>query len=306
MKPTPTPLRYPGGKGWLSYYVENFISFNKLDVDILVEPFAGSAAISISLLKKKIVDQAYISELDPLVVAFWKAVINKNSELMEHVSSMTVNLETWYYMRNYLKEELTPRSDIVELAGAFLFLNRTNYSGIVNSGPLGGKKQKSKYKIDCRFNKARILEKIESMGDLEGRMHVHQVDGLSFMKQMSLRNPDNKVFYIDPPYYRAGKILYRNYFNDEDHRRLSYFLRTLDLPWLLSYDDSEFIKGLYEEKMSSPVYTDYQSGHYKKGIMELLISNYLIPPLAPMIYVEQQNSISNSPKSLSHKIGIPE
>ena len=68
MRPTPTPLRYPGGKAWLTNYVESFIRYNRLNVDTIVEPYGGSAAISIRLLQRGIVNQAFISETDPLIV----------------------------------------------------------------------------------------------------------------------------------------------------------------------------------------------------------------------------------------------
>ena len=302
MKPTPTPLRYPGGKAWLRNYVESFISFNKLNVDTLIEPYAGSAAMSMGLLQRGIVKQAYISEMDPLIVAFWKTALERNDELVEYVTSFEVNLDYWHLFKKYLDTDEMTKHNELELAGAFLFLNRTNYSGIINAGPLGGKGQKSIYKIDCRFNKTRIVKKISAIAQLEGKLHVVESDGLKFMKKMATASDEGQLFYVDPPYYGAGKILYRHYFDDKNHIELSNFLKSLDLPWLLSYDNAEFIKKLYEGNESSPVYTDYQSGHFKKGVKELLISNRLIPPFAPMVSFEQRNVRNESPSKREIKI----
>lgn len=300
MKPTPTPLRYPGGKAWLAHYVEKFISFNKLEVDTLVEPFAGGAAVSITLLQKSIIEQAYISEIDPLIVAFWEATLNRTEELIEIVLSMSVDLETWHYMRGYLQEKSTTNLDVVELAAAFLFLNRTSYSGIIKAGPLGGKDQRSRYKINCRFNKPRIAKKIEAIGELKGRLNVIKSDGLELMEKMASSRFESIVFYVDPPYYGAGKDLYRHYFTDKEHIELSVFLESVDKPWLLSYDNADFIKELYKHKTKSPIYTDYQSGHFKKGVKELLISNYLIPPLAPEVTLSKwQSNVPGSTHSES-------
>ena len=278
MRPTPTPLRYPGGKAWLTNYVESFICYNRLNVDTIVEPYGGSAAISIRLLQRGIVNQAFISETDPLIVAFWKTVIERNKELIEYVNSYEVNLDTWHLFKRYISTNEMPKHNEIELAGAFLFLNRTSYSGILKAGPLGGKNQASKYKIDCRFNKIAIAKKISEIARLEDKIHIVESDGLEFMKKMATASVNNSLFYVDPPYYGAGKLLYRQYFKDQDHVNLSHFLKSFNLPWLLSYDNAEFIKNLYEGSESSSVYTDYQSGHFKKGVKELLISNKPIPP----------------------------
>jgi DNA adenine methylase len=171
-----------------------------------------------------------------------------------------------------------PKHNEIELAGAFLFLNRTSYSGILKAGPLGGKNQASKYKIDCRFNKIAIAKKISEIARLEDKIHIVESDGLEFMKKMATASVNNPLFYVDPPYYGAGKLLYRHYFEEQDHVNLSHFLKFFNLPWLLSYDNAEFIKNLYEGSQSFFVYTHYHSGHFKKGVKELLISNKPIPP----------------------------
>ena len=170
MRPTPAPLRYPGGKAWLTNYVESFIHYNRLNVDTIVEPYGGSAAISIRLLQRGIVNQAFISETDPLIVAFWKTVIERNKELIEYVNSYEVNLDTWDLFKRYISTNEMPKHNEIELAGAFLFLNRTSYSGILKAGPLGGNNQKSKYNIDCRFNKTAIVKKISGIARLEGKI----------------------------------------------------------------------------------------------------------------------------------------
>ncbi len=293
MKPSVTPLRYPGGKTWLLDYVKEFLKFHRLEPIALVEPYAGSASISIGLLRVGLVQEAFISEKDPLIVAFWNAVLENNDELIEYVSTLEISMDTWFSSKKYLSYDSAEKYSTIELAGAFLFFNRTNYSGIIKGGPLGGKRQESSYKLDCRFNRKRIMEKIRNLQGLEGRLHVSESDGIDFMEKMAMNGPEEMIFYIDPPYYGAGKNLYRYYFTDKEHEELSAFLTTLELPWLLSYDDAEFIKALYKKKTKFPVYTDYQSGYLKKDVKELLISNYIIPPIAPKTLIESQ------PQSLS-------
>ena len=291
MKPSVTPLRYPGGKTWLLGYVRKFIEFHKLESLTVIEPYAGSASISIGLLNNNIVDRAYLCEKDPLIVAFWNAILKHNDELVESLRLLEVSLDTWHSFKKYLSREAAEKFNIQDLALAFLFYNRANFSGIINAGPLGGKKQISQYKIDCRFNKERLVKKIKKLGEFTDRIQVVLGDGVQFMKStLSSSDIDNLFFYVDPPYYNAGKVLYRHYFTEKDHTDLSDFLKSLDSPWLLSYDDSEIIKSLYRANTTSPVYTDYQSGHFKKGVKELLISNRLIPPFSPEVSYDKQAS----------------
>ena len=288
MKPTVTPLRYPGGKTWLFEYVKEFLHFHELESKIVVEPYAGSASISVGLLRGNLMKEAYIGEKDPIIVSFWNAVLTRNDELVEYISTLEVTMETWFALKKYLSPTSTTNYDIVEVAGAFLFYNRTNYSGIIKGGPLGGKKQLSPYKLDCRFNKERIIERIRGLKGLYGRLHIVESDGLVFMQEMSSKFPEDSFFYVDPPYYGAGKDLYRFYFTDMEHESLSDFLTNLDPPWLLSYDNAEFIRNLYQMRTKFPVYTDYQSGHLKREVKELLISNRIIPPIAPKISHDTQ------------------
>ncbi len=296
MKPAITPLRYPGGKTWLLGYVKEFLHFHNLESKIIVEPFAGSASISIGLLRDNLVKEAYIAEKDPIIVSFWNAVLYRNDDLAEYISTLEVTLDTWFALKKYLSLTSTTNYNQVEVAGAFLFYNRTNYSGIIKAGPLGGKKQRSSYKLDCRFNKRRIIDRIRGLKCLEGRLRVVEKDGLVFMQDMASSIPDDLFLYVDPPYYVAGKNLYRFYFNDEDHVKLSRFLMNLDIPWLLSYDDSVFISDLYKSSRGKmPIYTDNQAGCLKKGVKEFLFSNRVIPPIAPTTkLITERNFITNS------------
>ena len=286
MKPSVTPLRYPGGKTWLLDYAKRFVGFHKIENCVIAEPYAGSASISVGLLHSHLVKEAYINEKDPLLVAFWKAILDHNEELAEYVSSLEVSMDTWFSFRGFL----TPgQHKVIELAGAFLFYNRTNYSGIIKGGPLGGKHQESPYKIYCRFNQKKIVDKIRSLSTLKGRLHITEGDGIEFMKRLEATDPGNLFFYVDPPYYIAGKDLYRYFFTDAEHQKLASFLKSLESPWILSYDNAEFIRNLYADNESSPVYTDYQSGHFKKDVKELLISNRFIPPFTPEVSLKPRN-----------------
>ncbi len=282
MIPSVTPLRYPGSKTWLVGYFKKFLEFNSLEPEIVAEPYAGSGAVAISLLKRGEIEGVFLNEKDPLIVAFWKSVLYHPDELIERIETTEISLVTWKNFRKYLAVDAQRKYSTVDLGFALFFFNRTNFSGIVSGGPLGGQRQQSEYSIACRFKRSYLVEKVRKMGDLGSKIKIFQSDGIRFMRKMKKDTPTREVvYYVDPPYFKSGRDLYRKWFAEEDHIKLSEFLKSFEYPWLLSYDDSEFIKQLYEESRSQPIYADYQAWKYKRNVKELLFSNYVIPPMIP-------------------------
>ncbi|WP_298279512.1 DNA adenine methylase [Ferroplasma sp.] len=277
MNPSVTPLRYPGGKATLINYVEKFLTSNDISVDYILEPYAGTASISIGLLRDNLVSYAYINDADQMVYAFWKTIIDNNTELIEMVNSVDVTLDTWLNYKKYLIDNPLGKYNQKDLAMAFLFLNRTSFSGIIKAGPLGGKKQNSKYGIGCRFNKKRITDKIHFLSQFSDKISIYNHDGIKFMGDM-IKEQSDAFIYVDPPYYKVGKLLYNVYFTQEQHEELANYLKSIEeQPWLLSYNNEEFILNLYSEKHNQEIYLDYHSGHYRTKIKEYVFSNRVTP-----------------------------
>lgn len=281
-----SPLRYPGGKTGLSNYIENVIRINNLIGCDFYEPFAGGSSVSLSLLQKGIIKKAILVEKDPLIYSFWKSVFEFTDELCSKIEDVNVNTDTWNNLC-YLKNIDIPVSSIViDMGFAGLFFNRTNFSGIINAGPIGGQSQEGNYKIDCRFNKKRLVEIISFISLYKDRVDIKWTDGITYLK----KNRDNisckKSFvYIDPPYYQKGKSLYRHYFGNNEHIELANILKSCQFPWLLSYDNCVFINDLYYKTSLDfkrrTLYFDYSVRTSKKG-KEILISNLEIPPIEQM------------------------
>ena len=268
-------------------YIERFILSNKIQPEVIIEPFAGSAAISLGLLALNKVKKALLNDIDPFITSFWRAVFEYNDELVSKIEEVDVTLEMYKLLKQHMREnkQSTNNENIVENALTFLFINRTNFSGIIKGGPLGGIAQRSKYKIDCRFNKKDIVSRIRWLRQFKGRVEVYNEDGIDFLKKIVKQNwSSNLLLYIDPPYYNSGKYLYNYYFTDEEHNQLASLLSMIEQPWLLSYDDSEFIKHLYQR---DNIYTDTcvkirrkcTISSSKRRMVEFLFSNHPLPPL---------------------------
>lgn len=267
-----SPLRYPGSKATFVKVVLNFVSENGLKGKEIIEPYAGSAIVSLSLIANDIVNKATLVERDPLLYSFWKTVFDNTDSFVDQIENVRVNIESWNYFRNFLKLDIPDEDKISELALAALFLNRTNFSGILHSGPVGGRSQISNYSIDCRFNKKEIIQRIQQISVLRDSISVKFDDAINFLNKSSKTVNSNSFFYIDPPYFKQGRKLYRYHYKIVDHKRLSDILKDFNFPWLLSYDRHNFIELLYDD-----FYQNHQSFRYMtkspKREKELVISN---------------------------------
>lgn len=235
-----SPLRYPGGKRKLAPVLADLIEKSDLNVELLVEPFAGGSAVSIALLEAGVVKQVGLSDIDPLIASFWSTVFSDSAcDLVEIMSQTEVTLEEWHRQKS-----LTPATEL-EAAFKCLFLNRTSFSGILRNeaGPIGGKRQDGNNKIDCRFNKKRIGERILELSKLRGRVRFvrcasyREVIGQVKRMKMSKDNPKGVLWYLDPPYFEKASRLYRHSFTEHQHELLREDLDKLEHNWILSYDN---------------------------------------------------------------------
>ncbi|WP_434107947.1 DNA adenine methylase [Paraburkholderia caffeinilytica] len=265
-----SPLRYPGGKASLTRIIEQIVIDHELAGRHLFEPYAGSAAISIALVGDGVCPFASISELDPLLYSFWKTVFSNPSKLIRRIKKTEITLNTWHKLRPLLELDAPDESQLDTLAFAALFFNRTNFSGVIHSGPIGGQTQSSDYSIDCRFNRDELVERIEALSTLGPKFDVQHSDALEVIKRQ--RNKRSVLFYVDPPYYLQGKKLYRYNYRLNGHVALAEALHKAKFPWLLSYDRHDVIENLYEDFHNVDQEFRYSSRVSKKE-SELLITN---------------------------------
>lgn len=289
--PIKNPLRYPGAKSKLYDYIYKLlVSENKIGCTFY-EPFAGSASISLLLLENNFIKKAVLNELDPLLYNFWFSVFNHTDELIQMILNTDITLEKWHEFSKYRDEAYAIDKTPVQIGFAGLFLNRTNFSGILKANPLGGLKQESHYPIDCRFNKNKIINSIEKLSRFRDRIELHNDEAIDFMKQSLRYKRNNTLFvYIDPPYYKEGSNLYRYFYTPEQHASLANYILTKTFPWLISYDDAVEIRNLYSRITPLTIHMDY-SVHTSRKAEELLISNLEIPPLEEFNQLNFENII---------------
>lgn len=240
-----SPLRYPGGKNCIFPFVSNVFYENDLIGINYAEPYAGGAGLALRLLFEGYVDNIYINDLDRSIYAFWISIINRPEEFCDWISKVKVSLLNWRKYKNI--QANANQVGLFELAQSTFFLNRTNISGVIKGGVIGGQKQMGKYKIDVRFNKDDLIQRILRIAQIKNRINVSNLDGLSFINKMN-KKQEQIFIYLDPPYYQKGADLYMNFYSKDDHKKLSKYVHTMKKEWMVSYDNHDFILNLYPDK----------------------------------------------------------
>lgn len=240
-----SPLRYPGGKNCIFSFISNVFYENQLIGVSYAEPYAGGAGLALRLLFEGYVDHIYINDLDRSIYAFWNSVINRPDEFCEWIKDVEVSITNWNKHK-----KIQSRADEVsyfELAKSTFFLNRTNISGIIKGGVIGGRKQRGKYKINARFNKQDLINRIQKIAGIKDRISVSNLEGLFFINKLNQKKEEIFI-YLDPPYYQKGADLYMNFCSKEDHKKLSKQVRKMRKIWMVSYDNHDFILNLYAKQ----------------------------------------------------------
>jgi len=266
---TLSPLRYPGGKAALAGFFGDIIQALGIEHARYIEPYAGGVGAGIALLREGIVKDLVINDIDPAVYAFWKSAVENNDRLVERVASTPLTVAEWQKQREIYRTR--DESDLLKLGFAFFFLNRTNRSGILNAGVIGGQRQDGNYKIDARFNRATLVSRLTAIGGLADRITVSDLDGRTVIQRYA--SDDHAFMYIDPPYVQAGSQLYLNAFDGRDHKALASVVNAVDTAhWLMTYDTAPLIQNLYREQFQCRLELTY-SARYPGRAEELLVAS---------------------------------
>lgn len=237
-----SPLRYPGGKACIYPFMSKLFYENNLIGSDYAEPYAGGAGLALKLLYNEFVNEIHINDLDKSIFSFWNVILNQNLRFCDWIEDVDTSVENWNYFKSV--QQNPSLFNEFELAKSTFFLNRTNISGVIKGGMIGGQEQKGKYKIDARFNKNDLIKRINRIESFKQRINVSNLNGISFIRKMN-RRIDDIFIYLDPPYLQKGADLYMNFYSKKDHSKLANNVDLIKKKWLVSYDNHEFILNLY-------------------------------------------------------------
>ncbi|ELT6818338.1 DNA adenine methylase [Klebsiella pneumoniae] len=272
-----TPLRYPGGKGKLFNFMDKIIGMNKLQDLHYAEPYAGGAGLALKLLFKESASQIYLNDLNLAVYSFWDSVLNRTDELCHMILRTDVTMDEWHFQKSIITNP--ENQDLLQLAFATFFLNRTNRSGILKGGVIGGKNQSGKWKLDARYNKEDLIRRIKLIAEKKNQIHVFNLDANDFITKVIMALPENSLTYFDPPYYVKGKGLYENHYVHEDHVLISTRIQSeIKTPWIVSYDNVLPIRTMYSSAKTLSYGINYSAQERYTGDEVMYFSNGLKYP----------------------------
>lgn len=252
-------LRYPGGKsrGFIHDQIVKHICLH-YDGGRFGELFFGGGGITLTLIKRRVIDNVTIAEKDSALCKLWWAVINNPSKLIEKINEFKPSVSEFLEAKDRVLREKGSAMDA-------LVANRLAHGGRgVKAGPQGGHDQKGKYKIGCRWTPSTLVKGIKELHALFASVDVTFVEG-TYQQVKGL-----DYLYMDPPYYEVGDRLYQHNFTEEDHVNLKLYLDEQPA-WLLSYNNHKKVRDLYREYSILTSSTNGNGGEKKNS--ELLIWN---------------------------------
>lgn len=241
-----SPLRYPGGKARFAPFIAEVMRANGLDGGHYLEPFAGGAGVALELLFDGHACHVHINDLDPAVHAFWSAATADPEGMLRLLNDTPITMDEWHRLRQVMLDQ-DPNLSPTERGFATLFINRTNRSGILKGGVIGGKAQAGTYKLDARFSKDMIAARLDRIAQHADNITVHREDAYSLLSRASQLLPERSLIYLDPPYYVKGRDLYRNFYKHDDHLQIAQLLQSprFNRQWVVSYDSAPQICEMY-------------------------------------------------------------
>ena len=273
-----SPLRYPGGKAKLVSYFKKLILDNNLKNGTYIEVYAGGASIALSLLIENYVSKVIINDNDKSIYALWKSILDYPKEFCKMIEINPVDIKNWKIQKqrqkNKDKYDLNKKRDLLALGFSTFFLNRTNRSGIINAGVIGGLNQEGEWKIDARYNKENLISKIKLISRYKNQIKIYNLDAIKLIHKLKNKLPKKSLIYLDPPYYFKGKELYMNYYDYEDHKEISEVIKKVtNVKWVVTYDDVGPINNLYKGLDNYSYLLNYSAANSGKGKEVIIFSS---------------------------------
>lgn len=272
-----SPLRYPGGKNKLATFIAKICIDNDINGHY-VEPYSGGASVALFLLLEGFVEKITINDRDRSIYAFWHSVLNKTNQLCERIENTELTINEWKKQRKIQTNK--KNADLLDLGFSTFYLNRTNRSGIINAGVMGGIEQNGNYLMDCRFNKTELVARIKKIAKEKSRIKLYKKDAIKLIDKIQEEaENENVVFYFDPPYYLKASSLYMNHYEDKNHKKVSEKIKAIEnIKWIVSYDNVPEIKKLYSDCLKKEFTFKHTAYEIRVGKEILFFSENLKQP----------------------------
>jgi len=237
--PQRSPFRYPGGKTWLVPTLRAWLRAFPQKPALFSEPFAGGGIASLTVSFERLAGHAIMAETDEGVASVWKTILTGQGDwLAQEILDFDL---TFGNVRKALEED-THGSAVSLRRRAFLTLlrNRVQRGGIMAPGAGLVKNGENNRGISSRWYPETLARRIREINTNLHRLSFYNGDGFALIDEY--RADPWVAFYVDPPYTKAAKRLYRNW--QVDHRQLFEKVATISGSFLMSYDNEKEIRDL--------------------------------------------------------------
>lgn len=302
MKRIPQPIPYQGSKRNIARQI---LSAFPKDVDRLIEPFAGSAAISVAAAYYKKAKRFYLNDLNKPLMDLLEIIINNPHEIADGYEQLwraQLGRERAYY--DFIRDEFnkTNRPDhfLYLLARCVKASVRYNADGEFNQSPDNRRKGR---------RPASMRQEVFAVSQLlRDRTVVRSGDYTKVLDIIS----ESDLLYMDPPYQGTSQNKDPRYYSGLDHEELMDFLGELNnrqALFILSYDGRtgekthgvELPSGLNLHRLE--IYAGRSSQATLLGeTADTYESLYLSPALVQRLRANRNSSIDELiPLSKSHR-----
>jgi DNA adenine methylase len=257
-----SPIRYPGAKSRAIPQIAPLIP----DFEEYREPFIGGGSVYLHVRQKYGEEKKYwINDINPQLCNFWKQTQQVPDLMLKQIYDWKEQYEDGKQLLQFLRTN-THKFDSIQLGSAYYVNKRLSFSGFTRGFS------------EANFEKSFTKDKIAELKDVSNLLKDTRITNLDFQKVVDA--PGNGVFiFLDPPYYNIkwdelygtrGQNLHASF----DHYRFADTMKKCRHKWLVTYDDSNTVRKLFDWATVIPWELTYTSRKVKTG-QELFISNFL-------------------------------
>jgi len=267
---TVSPLRYPGGK---TRAIEKILPLIPQDFSEFREPFVGGGSVFLATKQRKRKNANYIiNDLNFDLYCFWKYAKESNQTLYEEVKRIKEMESDGRSLFSYYRERKSYTD--FERAVRYFVMNRSSFSGTVDSGGYS----------EIAFRDRFTYSSIERIKPLESILKDVVIENKSY-EDIIFEDGEKVFIFLDPPYYRqASSRLYGkngDLHTSFNHEKFAFDMKECKHNWIITLDDTEKIKELFNFAYIYQWELQYGMNNYKQGSAdkgkELFISNFKLP-----------------------------
>lgn len=272
-----SPLRYPGGKSKIAPLIRAIMQTSNNTHTTYIEPFAGGSGVALNLLLEGYVNHIVINDYDKAIYSFWRALKDDSQGFLELLDTTPLSMDEWQRQKEIYTTQNKRYS--LELGFAAFYLNRTNRSGILSAGPIGGYAQTGSYDISARFNRVVLTAKIQDIIAHKSQIDVYNKEVRSFIQRIIPQYDEQSFVYFDPPYFINGQRLYKNALKPADHADIAqHIMRDIVCDWVITYDNVPQLREIYAKYPQRSYALNYSAANKGKGSELIVFSS---PDLVP-------------------------